>query len=247
VLSEHFKWIMMSNKNELNQPVGAPVNNWVEALKPSINEMIGQYCAVLPLNIDAHAESLYSAFTQDKENKNWTYLPYGPFENFNEFKAWITGVENKDDPIFYVVIDKKNNSVVGLTSYLRINQRHGVIEVGHIHYSPLMQRTSMATEVMFLMMQYAFESLNYRRYEWKCDSLNEKSNQAALRLGFSFEGIFRQAIVYKGRNRDTAWYSILDSEWPRLKQAFLLWLSPSNFDGDGQQLMSLGNVISKKL
>jgi RimJ/RimL family protein N-acetyltransferase len=238
---------MTNFKNEMDQPIGEPVIDWVEAKRPSKTEMVGHYCIVLPLNIEAHAESLSSAFTVDKENRNWTYLPYGPFEKIEEFKVWLTDVANKNDPFFYTIMDKKNSSVVGLASYLRIDQRHGVIEVGHIHYSLLMQRTAMATEAMFLMMQYVFEELGYRRYEWKCDSLNEKSNQAALRLGFTFEGIFRQSIVYKGRNRDTAWYSILDSEWPRLKQAFLLWLSTSNFDGDGQQLMSLGNVISKKL
>ena len=128
-------------------------------------------------------------------------------------------------------------------SYLRINEIQGSIEVGHVHFSPLIQRTAIATESMCLMMQRAFDELGYRRYEWKCDSLNERSCKAALRLGFVFEGVFRQAVVYKGRNRDTAWYSIIDGEWPRIKEVFILWLNPSNFDSKGYQLLSFQKIL----
>jgi RimJ/RimL family protein N-acetyltransferase len=170
-------------------------------------------------------------------------MPYGPFTSFEKFNLWLVDIAKKNDPLFYSLINKKNNVVVGLASYLRINQDQGVIEVGHIHFSPNLQRTAMATEIMFLMMLRAFEELGYRRYEWKCDALNEKSRKAALRLGFTFEGIFRQAAIYKGRNRDTAWYSITDSEWPQLKRAFTSWLKPSNFDAQGHQRMSLSEML----
>ncbi len=233
----------MIQKNNLNQPIGAPVKNWVEALPPPKTEMTGLYCKIEPLDVDAHAESLFSSFAKDTENKNWTYMPYGPFDNFRDFYLWLISITEVNDPLFYSVINKEDETVVGLVSYLRINPSQGVIEVGNIHFSPTLQRTAMATEAMFLMMQRAFDELGNRRYEWKCDSLNEGSRKAALRLGFTFEGVFRQAIMYKSRNRDTAWYSIIDSEWPRLKQAFTLWLNPSNFDTQGYQRMSLRDAL----
>ncbi len=233
----------MSYKNTLNQPIGFPVKDWVASLTPARTEMVGQYCIIKPLDVDAHAESLFNAFAKDSDNKNWTYMPYGPFENFKAFKSWLINIAMSNDPLFYSLINKETNAVIGLASYLRINPSQGVIEVGNIHYSPVLQRSPMATEVMFLMMQRVFDELGYRRYEWKCDALNEKSRNAALRLGFTFEGIFRQAIMYKRRNRDTAWYSILDTEWPRLKQAFTMWLSPENFDFNGHQKISLGDML----
>lgn len=229
----------MQYKNELGQPVGTPIKNWAEALSPTRTEIIGEYCKIVPLNANDHAKSLFNSFAKDAKNKNWTYMPYGPFDNFIEFESWLAKISSSSDPFFYSLINKENNNVVGLASYMRIKQSQGSIEIGNIHFSPVLQRTPMATEIMFLMMMRAFDELGYRRYEWKCDSLNEKSRSAALRLGFTFEGIFRQAIMYKGRNRDTAWYSILDSEWPQLKQAFKSWLNPTNFDLDGCQRMSL--------
>lgn len=236
----------MHFKNKMNQPIGLPVNNWREAVFPPTTNMVGQYCILEPLDIKAHASSLFNAFAKDAENMNWTYLPYGPFDSVGAFESWLETLTKNNDPFFYSVIDKKSNSAVGLASYLHIIQGHGVIEVGHIHFSPVIQRTPIATEVMFLMMQNVFNELGYRRYEWKCDSLNERSRKAALRLGFTFEGVFRQAIMYKGRNRDTAWYSIIDKEWPKLEQAFILWLNPSNFDPDGSQKVSLNDALSKQ-
>jgi len=143
--------------------------------------------------------------------------------------------------LFHAIIDNKTQSAVGVASYLRIDAPVGVIETGHIHYSPLMQQTPVATEAMYLMMRRVFDELGYRRYEWKCDSLNERSRNAALRLGFKYEGTFRQATMYKGRNRDTAWFSVIDKEWPSLKTAFEQWLEPGNFDG-GQQKISLARL-----
>jgi RimJ/RimL family protein N-acetyltransferase len=227
---------------KFNQRVGFPIKNWVEARAPSILPMRGRYCKLEPLNVAMHAQALFNSFANDTENINWTYMPYGPFPSFKIFNLWLGGIAANNDPLFYSLINKQTNEIVGLASYLRIDKSQGVIEVGHIHFSPVLQRTTMATEVMFLMMFQAFEDLGYRRYEWKCDALNEKSRKAALRLGFTFEGIFRQAAIYKGRNRDTAWYSITDSEWPQLKRAFILWLDPSNFDAQGHQIKRLNAI-----
>ena len=203
--------------------------------------MHGTYCHVEPLVPETHAADLYRAFALDVSEKNWTYLPYGPFSSANEFNQWLQATCTQSDPLFHSIINSQTQSAVGLASYLRIDAPIGVIETGHIHYSPLLQRTPMATEAMFLMMRRVFEELGYRRYEWKCDSLNVPSRNAALRLGFTYEGTFRQATMYKGRNRDTAWYSIIDKEWPAIKTAFERWLAPANFDA-GQQKVSLSQL-----
>jgi len=203
--------------------------------------MHGSFCSVEPLNPDKHAADLYQAFLQDTSEKNWTYLPYGPFLSDQQFDQWVAEICTQTDPLFHTIIDNKTQSAVGVASFLRINAPVGVIETGHIHYSPLMQRTPVATEAMYLMMRRVFEELGYRRYEWKCDSLNVPSRKAALRLGFKYEGTFRQATIYKGRNRDTAWFSIIDKEWPSLKAAFERWLEPGNFDA-GVQKISLARL-----
>lgn len=207
--------------------------------------MEGRYCRVVPLAIGPHAMELDEANRADGEGRMWTYMPYGPFANLEEYRAWVTKVSQGDDPLFYAVLDGKTGRAAGVASYLRIDPSNGVIEVGHIAYSPGLQRTPAATETMFLMMQHIF-TLGYRRYEWKCDALNEPSRRATERLGFTFEGIFRQAVIYKGRSRDTAWYSILDRDWPALQSAFLRWLDPVNFDSDGRQKSSLRDLIASR-
>ena len=178
----------------------------------------------------------------------WTYLPYGPFDSLDTYRAWTEEMSRRSDPLFFAIIDRNSGHpsgrVVGLASYLRIDPAAGSIEVGHLHYSPLLQRTPAATEAMFLMMERAF-NLGYRRYEWKCDALNAPSRAAAQRLGFTFEGIFRQAVVVKGRNRDTAWFSIIDAEWPALANAFRRWLDPANFDPQGKQRERLSTLTRK--
>jgi RimJ/RimL family protein N-acetyltransferase len=171
----------------------------------------------------------------------WTYLFSGPFRTFEQYRDWLTPKESSEDPLFFAFVDRSRDQPVGMGSYLRIDPPNGVIEVGHLAFSPLMQRTPLATEAMYLMMRNAF-ALGYRRYEWKCDALNARSRRAAERLGFTFEGIFRQAIVYKDRNRDTAWYSILDREWPALDAAFRAWLDPANFGADAQQRRTLESL-----
>ncbi len=201
--------------------------------------MEGTFCRVEPLDIDAHASDLFKAFRKDTNNGNWTYLAYGPFETEADLREWMARTCMGDDPLFHAIVDNETDQAVGVASYLRIEPAVGVIETGHIHYSPLLQRRPAATEAMFLMMRRVFHELGYRRYEWKCDALNAPSRRAAERLGFRFEGIFRQATVYKGRNRDSAWYSVLDREWPLLEPAFCRWLDPGNFDERGRQKTSL--------
>jgi len=236
---------MEVRKNHLGQPIGEPLETWCSALKPSRISADGRFCRVEPIDADRHADDLFAAFQTDREHRNWTYLPYGPFETESDFRTWIADTCLGDDPLFHSIIDLITGKAVGVASYLRIEPAVGVIEVGHINFSPLIQRTPVATEAMYLMMRRVFDELGYRRYEWKCDALNAPSRRAAERLGFQFEGVFRQATMYKSRNRDTAWYSILDGEWPRLDRAFTAWLDEENFDSDGQQKMKLGALVER--
>ena len=204
--------------------------------------MEGRFCRVEPIDLERHAAELHAANRQDATGGNWTYLAYGPFERLEDYREWMAKTCLGDDPMFHAVIDLATGHAVGVASYLRIDERAGVIEVGHINFAPPLQRTPASTEAMYLMMRRVFDELGYRRYEWKCDALNAPSNAAARRLGFRFEGIFRQAAVYKGRNRDTAWYSIVDGEWPGVKAAFERWLRPENFDDGGKQRESLASL-----
>ena len=227
--------------NKLGQPIGFPVNNWTKRPLPPRTPMHGRFCRVEPLDPARHAVDLYAANGAAKDEANWTYLPYGPFEPFDAYRAWVEKVAAAADPFFHAIIDLATGRAIGVASFMRMDPASGVIEVGGINYSPLLQRKPAATEAMFLMMRRVFDELGYRRYEWKCDDLNAPSRAAAQRLGFRFEGVFRRAIVYKGRNRDTAWFSILDSEWPALKAAFERWLDPGNFDDTGKQRRSLSS------
>lgn len=192
--------------------------------------MTGRYCRLEPLE-PRHARELWDAYAHDTEHRNWTYLINGPYTTFADYQEWFDRARTSTDPLFFAVV---TTSAVGVAAYLRIAPQSGSIEVGHINFSPLLQRTPAATEAMYLMMKRAFE-LGYRRYEWKCDALNEPSRRAAERLGLKYEGIFRQATVYKGRNRDSAWYAAIDKEWPDLRAAFERWLAPENFDANGAQ------------
>ncbi len=223
------------NINQYGQPIGEAVPNWQGAKRPEKIVLTGRFCRLEPLNADQHAADLYAAFALDRAGKLWTYMPTEPFQSAAEVMTWATHNAGLDDPLFYAIVDRKTAKAVGVAAYLRIKPASGCIEVGHLTFSPLLQRTPLATEAMFLMMQYAFEVLGYRRYEWKCDALNAASCTAAKRLGFQFEGTFRQAMVYKGRNRDTSWFAITDTEWSMLKARFINWLSPDNFTANGQQ------------
>ncbi len=229
---------MLQPINELGELIGFAIGDWRAPDPPSRQPMVGRTCHLEVLDPERHASDLHEANMQDRENRIWTYLGYGPFGSLNEYRKWADEVSKGSDPLFYAIIDTATGKAVGVASYLRISPTNGSIEVGHINYSPLLQRTPAATEAMYLMMKRVFE-IGYRRYEWKCDALNARSRAAAQRLGFSYEGIFRQATVYKGRNRDTAWYAIIDREWPEMESAFTRWLDPSNFDGQDRQRLRL--------
>ena len=224
--------------NALGQPVGFAVTGWTPPPRPPRDPMIGRTCRVEPLDPDRHATQLHAANRLDTDGRNWTYLPYGPFASRDDYRRWLDSVAAGTDPMFHTIVDVATGEAVGVASYLRIDPAAGSIEVGHINYSPKLQRRIAATEAMHLMMKRAFE-LGYRRYEWKCHSLNAPSRAAAQRFGFSYEGIFRQARVDKGRNRDTAWYAMIDREWPAIDAAFRRWLDPANFDEQGRQRTSL--------
>lgn len=224
-------------------PVGHPVPGWTTRPAPPRTPMQGRLCRVEPLDPARHGKDLYAANQLDVEGRNWTYLSVGPYKSFEDYRAWLEKVAPQDDPFFHTIIDMATGKAVGTAAYMRIVPVHGVIEIGFINYSPLLQRKPAATEAMFLMMARVFDELGYRRYEWKCDSLNAASRAAAARLGFQYEGHFRQAVVNKGRNRDTLWYSILDSEWPGLKRAYGEWLTPGNFGAEGRQKRGLAEVM----
>jgi len=231
--------------NHLGQPIGFPLPNWTPRPRPPRTPLEGRYCRVEPLDPARHAAELFRANATDREGRNWTYLAYGPFADLAGYSAWMRKTCLGEDPFFHAIIDGKSGEAVGVASYLRIDPPAGVIEVGHINYSPLLQRKPAATEAMFLMMRRVFDELGYRRYEWKCDALNAPSRRAAERYGFRFEGIFRQATVYKGRNRDTAWYAIIDQDWPALKAAYERWLAPENFDTEGRQRARLAAPVKE--
>ena len=236
---------MQPRSNELGQPIGVALPDWRPRLRPPRTAIGGRFCRVEPISAERHGGELHDAFAADREGRIWTYLAYGPFTSTTEFDAWLARTCLGDDPLFHAIVDQASGKALGVASYLRIEPATGVIEVGHINYAPALQRTQAASEAMYLMLARVFDELGYRRYEWKCDALNARSRRAAIRYGFSFEGIFRQATMYKGRNRDSAWYSIIDAEWPALKAGYLAWLSPANFDAAGQQRQGLSTMIAR--
>ena len=234
----------MSNgpqRDEPGQPVGPALPRWQPPERPAQRRLQGRFCIVEPLDAARHAHALFDANGQDREHRMWTYLSYGPFADFDTYERWLTGCAASTDPLFQAFVDRRSGNAVGVGSFMRIDPPAGAIEVGHIALSPLLQRSPAATDAMYLMMRHAFE-LGYRRYEWKCDALNARSRRAAERLGFVFEGVFRQATVYKGRSRDTAWYSVIDAEWPLLREAFERWLDRDNFDASGVQRARLEDI-----
>lgn len=232
----------MTETNELGQTVGAKVAGWTPPPAPTRMTMQGRYCRLEPLTLD-HAPAIWEALAEDRGGGMWTYMPNGPFEGPDAYRGWVWGAAQGPDPLQFAIL--ADDRPVGTASYLRIAPAAGSIEVGYITYSPALQRTRAATEAMYLMMKWAFEA-GYRRYEWKCNALNAASRRAAQRLGLSYEGIFRQAVVVKGRNRDSAWYAAIDSEWPAIRAAMETWLDPANFAPDGTQRQSL-SVLTKPI
>lgn len=228
-------------QSELGQPIGPPLDNWIPCLTPLHTPLVGRFCRLEPMAPKHHARPLFDAFALDRTGKNWTYLFAGPFSDLEAFDRYLVETCCGDNLLFYTVIDQATGVAVGMVALMRMDPKMGVIEVGHIHFSPRMQRTPVASEAIFLLMSQVFDELGYRRFEWKCDSHNAPSRRAAERFGFSFEGIFRQAVVYKNRIRDTAWFSIIDREWPQIKTMFEGWLAPDNFDEQGRQRQPLCN------
>lgn len=218
---------------------GAALPDWVPPPRPDGQGLIGRYVQLERLDADTHAADLHRAFGTD--DSLWDYLPYGPFGSSARYHRWVKESAGGTDPLFHAIRDLDSGHCGGVAAYLRIAPEAGSIEVGHICLGPELQQSRAATEAMFLMMRWAFDA-GYRRFEWKCDALNQPSRRAAERLGLSYEGTFRQAAVVKGRNRDTAWYSAIDSEWPALREAFAAWLSPANFGPDGQQRERLSDL-----
>lgn len=227
-------------------PIGRALANWTPRPKPPRTPIEGRFCRLEVLDAGKHAADLFAANQLDTDGRNWTYLAYGPFATLDEYRAWVETVQKGDDPLFHAIIDRTTGKAVGVATLMRVDATNGVIETGHLNYSPLLQKKPAATEAMFLLMRRVFDELGYRRYEWKCDSLNAPSRAAAERLGFIYEGLFRQATIYKGRNRDTAWFSMIDGEWPALKRAYEAWLDAANFDADGKQKNSLSALIKRE-
>jgi RimJ/RimL family protein N-acetyltransferase len=226
--------------------VSAGLAAWTARPLPLRTAMEGRWARLEPFSVAAHAGDLFAAFADDREGELWRFRDAGPFADEKAFVAYAEARMTGDDPLFFAIIDKSSGRALGSAAFMRIAPLHGVIEVGSITYSPRLKRTRLATEAMFLMARRAFDELGYRRYEWKCDDLNEASKRAARRLGFTYEGTFRQHMVVKGRNRDTAWFAITDGEWPGIRAAFERWLAPANFDGEGRQKSSLAAMRGEK-
>jgi len=221
--------------------IDAAVSDWTVPKPPSGEVMEGQFCRLEPLSRRAHAKAIHKENSLD--NTIWDYMTYGPFSQAGDYANWVESVQGGTDPLFYAIYDKERGGFGGVASFLRISPQAGSIEVGNVNFSPALQRTRAASEAMFLMMQWAFEA-GYRRYEWKCNASNLGSRRAAQRLGLSYEGVFRQALVVKGRNRDTTWFAAIDSEWPALEVAFKKWLATSNFDAAGRQKLRLSDLTA---
>ena len=223
------------------QPLG-PFVDAHPARRPERTTLRGRTVTLVPLDAEAHADALFRGANGGEKDRAWTYLPYGPYADPAVFKASIAAQAQANDALFFAILDNSTGEVVGHQAFHRIEPTQRVIEVGHILYTPGMQRTIGATEAQYLFAAYVFDTLGYRRYEWRCDDLNAASKRAAARFGFTFEGVFRQHMIIKGRNRDTAWFSMLDSEWPARRVAFERWLDPANFDAAGRQKVSLTSL-----
>ena len=208
---------------------------------PPRKTVIGGTVRLEPLAPDAHGSDLYAVSKDDPDI--WTYLAKGPFGSDQEMRSWLEACAASSDPLFFAVVDAETGRAVGMVSFLRIEPEHGVIEIGHIWFSNLLRRTRAASEAIFLMLHLAFDDLGYRRVEWKCNAGNAASRRAAERFGFAYEGTFLQHLIVKGRNRDTAWYSIIDGEWPAVRAALEAWLAPANFDAEGRQRRPLSEMI----
>lgn len=231
--------------NEFGQPIGFPLPDWKPPPFPPHVTRAGRYVRLEPLNAATHARDVFEAQLEDTKGERWTYLFHGPYTEFAPYEQWAKNAQSSRDPQFYAIVDAATGKAAGTATWMRIDPAHGVIEVGNIYFSPRLSKTPAATEAIYLFIASAFE-MGYRRFEWKCDSCNLPSRRAASRFGFTYEGTFRQAIVNKGRNRDTTWFSIIDKDWNGgLKDAYLRWLDPGNFDATGKQRQKLSELTAR--
>jgi len=229
-------------------PTGEPMPDWQPRPRPSRVTLAGRYCRLEPLDAVRHTDALRAAYAQAPDTtRDWTYLSVGPFADAASFRAYIERISAQGDPLHFAVVDRASGQALGTLALMNQRPEHGVVEVGFVVLSPALQRSRLATEAQALLMRYVFDELGYRRYEWKCDSLHARSRAAAQRLGFHYEGLFRQAIVYKQRSRDTAWFSIIDKDWPHVKAALSEWLRPENFDTNGEQITRLQALQDKRI
>ncbi len=225
---------------------GHPVDT-APAPRPRREVLSGRFVDIVPFDVVRHASDLYTLSHGNDREWQWAYLGVPPFESLKSFTSYYAVAAEKEDPLLYAILDKATGRAVGHATYLRIEPAHRVIEVGNILFTPALQRRPGGTEAMYLMARYAFETLGYRRYEWKCNALNAPSRRAAERYGFRFEGVFRNHMIIKGRNRDTAWFGMTEEEWPQRAVAFESWLAPENFDAGGNQKVGLGTLNAERL
>ena len=218
------------------------LTTWTARQTPAREPIVGNRVRLDPIDPDRHAAQLFAAVEDEADTALWDYLPYGPFATENEFQAWLQPQMLSSDPLHFAIVDQTTDEAVGMCAYLRMDPDFGVIEIGHIWFSPALQRTTLATEAIFLLQEKVLGELGYRRLEWKCDNANERSKRAAVRFGFTFEGVFRQHRIVKGKNRDTAWFSLLDNEWSANERAMRAWLDAGNFDDSGRQVRSLAEL-----
>jgi RimJ/RimL family protein N-acetyltransferase len=232
--------------NEFQQPVGAALPAWTPRARPPRTPLTGRFCRIEPVDVERHAAELHEAYSEAPDGGDWTYMGGGPFADLAAYRAYLTQAAAGQDPLHYAIIDLATGKAAGTFSLMRIDPANGVIEVGNVAYSRRLRRTPVATEAMYLLTTRVFDELGYRRYEWKCDHLNAPSRAAALRYGFQYEGIFRQAVIYKGRTRDTAWFAMIDAEWPRIRRGYEQWLAAENFDAAGAQRQTLATLIARQ-
>jgi RimJ/RimL family protein N-acetyltransferase len=233
---------VIAHRNHYDQPIGPPVADWYERAPPQRRAHAGRYCRLEPVDVEGHASALFDAYMQAPDERDWTYLAHERPPDLPAFREYLGSLAAASDPLHYAIVDIATGLAAGTAALMRITPQYGVIEVGCITYSPRLKKTRCGTEAMYLLMRYVFDELRYRRYEWKCDSLNGPSRTAAKRYGFAFEGVFRNAMLYKNRSRDTAWFSIIGAEWPHIRGAFEAWLHPHNFDALGQQQRTLAVI-----
>ncbi len=224
-----------------DERLGVPLDGWTPPAAPDGATITGQYATLEALDPERHAAALHDRYAGHDDL--WDYMSVGPFASAAQYRDWVREVVADPATVFYAVQDREDGGFKGVASYLRIDPLMGSLEIGNICFSPSMKRSRMATEALYLMMAWSFDA-GYRRVEWKCNALNLASRRAAQRLGFSYEGVFRQMMIVKGRNRDTAWFAVTDADWPVLRDAFALWLDPANFDSRGDQRVALSDLTT---